>query len=73
MNVISTVSNLDNICRYVCGTVEEHAEVAREEYDAVVASEVLEHVNHPDLFIQTCAQIVKVRNVYCAVFSASVT
>lgn len=56
-----------DICRYVCGTVEEHAEVAKEQYDAVVASEVLEHVNHPDLFIQTCAQIVKVRNVYSTI------
>ncbi|KAK4309921.1 hypothetical protein Pmani_018475 [Petrolisthes manimaculis] len=45
--------------QYVCGTVEEHAEVTKDQYDAVVASEVLEHVNHPDLFIQTCAQIVK--------------
>ena len=31
-----------------------------EEFDAVVASEVIEHVNHLESFIESCCKLVKV-------------
>ena len=31
-----------------------------EEFDAVVASEVVEHVNHLDSFIESCCKLIKV-------------
>lgn len=45
---------------YVCGSVEEHAKEKPEYYDAVVASEVLEHVVQKDLFLESCANSLKV-------------
>lgn len=45
--------------KYVYGTIEDHAEIIDEKYDAVVASEVLEHVDAIGLFINTCANIIK--------------
>lgn len=47
--------------RYLYGTIEEHAETVNESYDAVIASEVLEHVESTDLFLSTCAQTIKVK------------
>ncbi|XP_063587107.1 ubiquinone biosynthesis O-methyltransferase, mitochondrial-like [Penaeus indicus] len=44
---------------YLYGTIEEHAETIDEIYDAVIASEVLEHVESTDLFLSTCAQTIK--------------
>ncbi|KAG7171581.1 Ubiquinone biosynthesis O-methyltransferase COQ3-like [Homarus americanus] len=44
---------------YIYGTIEEHAENIDDKYDAVVASEVLEHVDAIDLFINTCADTIK--------------
>lgn len=45
---------------YICGTVEDHAESCEDmQYDAVIASEVLEHVDQPEMFIQTCAAMTK--------------
>ena len=46
---------------YICGTVEEHANKHKEFYDVVVASEILEHVFHPDLFVGACVSLLKVR------------
>jgi len=46
---------------YICGTVEEHANKHKDFYDAVVASEVLEHVVHKDLFLDACVSTLKVR------------
>ena len=46
---------------YICGTVEEHANKHKDFYDAVVASEVLEHVDHKDLFLDACVSTLKVR------------
>ena len=46
---------------YICGTIEEHAIKHKEFYDAVVASEVLEHVVHKDLFLGACVSSLKVR------------
>lgn len=54
--------NLHICCvRYLHGTVEEHIEDVGSAYDAVVASEVLEHVDNTDLFIHTCAEAIRVR------------
>ena len=46
---------------YICETVEEHANKHKDFYDAVVASEVLEHVVHKDLFLDACVSTLKVR------------
>jgi 2-polyprenyl-3-methyl-5-hydroxy-6-metoxy-1,4-benzoquinol methylase len=45
----------------ICGTIEEHANKHKEFYDAVVASEVVEHVVHKDLFLGACVSSLKVR------------
>jgi 2-polyprenyl-3-methyl-5-hydroxy-6-metoxy-1,4-benzoquinol methylase len=45
---------------YICGTVEEHAKNHKEFYDVVVASEVLEHVDDTDLFLDACVTSLKV-------------
>lgn len=46
---------------YIHGTIEEHANKHKEFYDVVVASEVLEHVVHKDLFLDACVLSLKVR------------
>lgn len=48
----------DNV-EYISGTIEEHAESLEHQYDAVVASEVLEHIEAVDLFIKTCSDALK--------------
>ena len=57
-------ANLDpslvNNLKYICTTVEEHVEVVGDEYDAIVASEVIEHVDNPDIFVRKCSQVLKV-------------
>ncbi|XP_063245034.1 ubiquinone biosynthesis O-methyltransferase, mitochondrial [Bacillus rossius redtenbacheri] len=45
--------------RYVLGTIEAHTCDHREHYDAVVASEVLEHVLQKDLFVEACSSSLK--------------
>lgn len=44
---------------YVYESIEEHAKKSFEKYDAVVASEVLDHVNEPKLFLEGCANCLK--------------
>jgi polyprenyldihydroxybenzoate methyltransferase/3-demethylubiquinol 3-O-methyltransferase len=53
--------SLSDSITYICGTIEEHAHTHKEFYDAVVASEVLEHVVHKDLFLDACVSSLKVR------------
>lgn len=53
--------SISNSITYVCGTVEEHADKHKEFYDAVVATEVLEHVVNKDLFLSACVSSLKVR------------
>jgi len=48
----------DNL-KYVCTTVEEHVETVNDEYDAIVASEVIEHVDNPGVFVNKCSQVLK--------------
>ncbi|KAF2881917.1 hypothetical protein ILUMI_24261 [Ignelater luminosus] len=50
--------SLTNIT-YINETVEQHAEKHMEEYDAVVASKVIEHVDQPDLFLDMCCRCLK--------------
>ncbi|CAH0719959.1 unnamed protein product, partial [Brenthis ino] len=44
---------------YRCETIEEHSKQFTDHYDAVVASEVIEHVADKELFIKACVQSVK--------------
>lgn len=48
---------------YECTTIEQ---LSRKEelqlYDAVIASEVIEHVDNIDLFLSSCIQLIKVRS-----------
>ncbi|KAG5672549.1 hypothetical protein PVAND_002670 [Polypedilum vanderplanki] len=44
---------------YICTTVEEHSENHRENYDAVIASEVLEHVPNQKSFLKECVNCLK--------------
>lgn len=50
--------SLTNIT-YLSETVEQHAEKHLEEYDAIVASMVIEHVDQPDLFLDMCSRCLK--------------
>ncbi|KAG7210307.1 hypothetical protein KM043_011848 [Ampulex compressa] len=52
-------SNLLERLHYVCSTIEEHATTHGEAYDAVVASEVLEHVADREMFLESCTKILK--------------
>lgn len=44
---------------YTCETIENHAENNKEKYDAVVASEVLEHVVDQKSFLKACVETLK--------------
>ncbi|CAI9570183.1 unnamed protein product [Staurois parvus] len=50
---------LDKLIQYKPCTLEEVAEQTVESFDAVVASEVVEHVNNPEAFIQSCFHVLK--------------
>jgi ubiquinone biosynthesis O-methyltransferase len=52
---------------YRCRAVEEHAKGHKDCYDAVVASEVLEHVADKDLFLRACVSALKVSSRYVPV------
>ena len=47
---------------YLCSTVEDIVDDHRETFDAVVASEVIEHVNYQSDFVQCCSHLIKVCN-----------
>ena len=44
---------------YLNTTIEDHSENLREKYDAVVASEVIEHVDNQELFLEKCSDVLK--------------
>uniref|UniRef100_A0A2A4JEQ5 Ubiquinone biosynthesis O-methyltransferase, mitochondrial n=1 Tax=Heliothis virescens TaxID=7102 RepID=A0A2A4JEQ5_HELVI len=44
---------------YVRSTIEDHAKKVTELYDAVVASEVIEHVQNQELFVKSCVHTLK--------------
>lgn len=51
---------LENInVEYTCETIENHAQINKEKYDAVVASEVLEHVMDQKSFLTACVETLK--------------
>ncbi|RZC33598.1 hexaprenyldihydroxybenzoate methyltransferase, mitochondrial, partial [Asbolus verrucosus] len=54
----SELENLQNI-RYVCSSIEEHAEDNLHKYDAVVASEIIEHVTQKEEFLKACMKCLK--------------
>ncbi|XP_045769643.1 ubiquinone biosynthesis O-methyltransferase, mitochondrial-like [Maniola jurtina] len=43
---------------YQCTTIEEHSQNFSDHYDAVVASEVIEHVANKELFLKSCVRAV---------------
>ena len=45
--------------QFLCTTVEEHCESVSDLYDAVVASEVIEHVDNPGMFVNKCASLLR--------------
>ncbi|KAK6636776.1 hypothetical protein RUM43_010439 [Polyplax serrata] len=45
--------------KYLCESVEDHANTNKEKYDAVVASEVIEHVTSKELFLESCSNVLK--------------
>jgi polyprenyldihydroxybenzoate methyltransferase/3-demethylubiquinol 3-O-methyltransferase len=55
--------NISNSITYICRTIDEHAKEHKDCYDAVVATEVLEHVINKDVFLEACISTLKVR--YC--------
>ncbi|KAG8185505.1 hypothetical protein JTE90_019760 [Oedothorax gibbosus] len=44
---------------YVCDTVENLVVTSTEKYDAIVCSEVIEHVANPQSFVNSCYELVK--------------
>lgn len=46
--------------KYIQATVEDLVETNEEAFDAVVASEVVEHVSNIDTFLSSCCKIIKV-------------
>ncbi|RZF40060.1 hypothetical protein LSTR_LSTR002463 [Laodelphax striatellus] len=52
-------SNLPNRPKYICSSIEEHAKVAENTYDGLVASEVVEHVPNKKEFLQACLHTIK--------------
>lgn len=47
--------------KYIQATVEDLVETNEEAFDAVVASEVVEHVSNIDTFLTSCCKIIKVK------------
>ncbi|XP_038214203.1 ubiquinone biosynthesis O-methyltransferase, mitochondrial-like [Zerene cesonia] len=57
-----SASNADlqyNQPTYQCTSIEEHAQTFVNYYDAVVASEIVDHVANVDLFLDSCVQTLK--------------
>lgn len=44
---------------YICGSVEEHSEYNHEKYDVIFASEVIDHVDEQDLFLEVSVKCLK--------------
>lgn len=65
---------LDKRIEYRACALEEIVEETAETFDAVIASEVVEHVTDLETFIQCCWQVLKVRlmDLTCLFFLLSV-
>ena len=55
-------SSLNGRLTYVHTTAEMHVNEATEKYDAVVSSEVIEHVLDKNFFLEQCVRLLKVFN-----------
>ncbi|XP_038214027.1 ubiquinone biosynthesis O-methyltransferase, mitochondrial-like isoform X2 [Zerene cesonia] len=44
---------------YYCSSIEEHAKEFKNQYDAVVASEIIDHVANVELFLKKCIETLK--------------
>ncbi|EZA48591.1 hypothetical protein DMN91_012127 [Ooceraea biroi] len=44
---------------YFCTTIEEFSQNNKESYDALITSEVVEHVTDPELFLKECVKVLK--------------
>ena len=44
---------------YLATTIEDHSQSLVDKYDAVVASEVIEHVDNQELFLEKCSAVIK--------------
>lgn len=53
-------SSLAGKIHYFCESIEDHAVENKEKYDAVVASEVIEHVTAKEQFLESCSNVLKV-------------
>ncbi|XP_011648351.1 ubiquinone biosynthesis O-methyltransferase, mitochondrial-like [Pogonomyrmex barbatus] len=51
--------NISGKVNYIKTTVEDYSQKQEGLYDAVVASEVLEHISNQELFLKECAKIIK--------------
>jgi polyprenyldihydroxybenzoate methyltransferase / 3-demethylubiquinol 3-O-methyltransferase len=49
-----------NRIKYICDTIEEHADKNPSKYDVVIASEVVEHITDKESFLTGCAKALKV-------------
>ncbi|XP_045498806.1 ubiquinone biosynthesis O-methyltransferase, mitochondrial-like [Colias croceus] len=49
----------DNKPTYLCTSIEEHAQTFVNYYDAVIASEIVDHVANVELFLDSCVQTLK--------------
>ena len=50
--------SLENL-KYLNTNIEDHADEVGEYYDAVVASEVIEHVDNQEVFVSKCSSVCK--------------
>jgi polyprenyldihydroxybenzoate methyltransferase/3-demethylubiquinol 3-O-methyltransferase len=55
----SHIKNENFKLEYLCSSVEEYAVNNKEKYDAVVASEILEHVSRKEEFLAACVSCLK--------------
>jgi len=56
--------SLTNNLKYICTTVEDHIKSVSDEYDAIVASEVIEHVDNPEVFVRKCCEVLKLEGSF---------
>lgn len=52
---------------YVCDTIENFCDTHVEQFDVVIASEIVEHVTSVDLFLKCCIKTLKV-NLYPCIY-----
>lgn len=55
----ATNNEIKDLINYRLDTIEDHAQTNQGQYDAVVASEVIEHVENPASFLKACVQATK--------------